>query len=356
MARSSPQALAQATNYQNVFNGINKTYWAGSNNVFPVRLGDGRKLWITGLSWAGNLTSTGTRSASAPMVMNAVLLESTAGVQPFAPAFRDTAGRAHFLDSSKMWNIGRPVATRLEPLAGIALNNCLYLTVVSSASDYTSYMPTGSVSIIEIPQTTLNTGGCSISQSGTLPVTNGVTFGVGLFNFDRKYLYLLGRQLSGSTNNLYWARVDTAWISGLASIANRLEYLVQLNNNPQWSSDPSNLMPVLSGVGPNAYAYSPAVSTYNYLYTVGMNIYGVAQRTIARPASAIRGSSVSQIGTIPANTSATNYTAQTVGMVPWVDGVGYYCTSQTALAYDIANPNFARPHFFSFQPPTVGRI
>jgi hypothetical protein len=363
VAGSVPAGLGSAADYQAAFNAVNRSVWSGCYNIIPVQLADGRKLFLTGLSWAGAPVGGGNRSASAPMIVNSALIQQGTAIVPFAPAFYDTSGYGYLLDSRALPGQALKAPQRLEPLAAVMFAQSIYVTARLS-SDYTSqHLTTGDVYLLELPIATLGSGKVSIRQAVKLPATTVAgTPGMSLKVYDSS-LYIGYRAGAGPYTH-YLARAPLMYVRLLSQLPQNVRFLsVSSSGAYSWDVD-AQATPIVSSAGSNVDIWYSSNRSYNYLYRSGttLTISALAQRTMYRSASQVNPQSISTAFTAVADSGATGFAVQRLWDVPWAqlssgNRLGVYGIAHTAgNAFDVSHPLTARPRFFEFAPPSIGTL
>ena len=363
MAGTVPQGLRSAADYQNAFNTINRATWAGTYNIVPVMLADGRQVFFTGLSWRGPLTTSGTRSTTTPMTLNSMLIQQGTAIVPFSPAFTDTSGYNYLLDSRSLPGQGLTTPKRLDPLAAVMFGTSIFLTARLGTDYISQTLPTGDVYLLEIPISTLGSGKVSIRQAVKLPATTVAgTPGMSLKVWD-SYLYMGCRSGAGPYTH-YLARVPLIYLRLLTQVPQNMKYMSVSNGGAySWDQD-SNSTPIISSAGPNVEIWYSANRLYSYLYRSGssLTVNALAQRTMYRTAAQVNAQSISSAYTATADSGTTGFTMQRLWDVPWAqlssgNRLGVFGISHTTgTALDVSNPLIARPRFFEYASPSIGSL
>lgn len=355
MALTTPQTLASAADYQAAFNNINRPAWAGCYNIVPCQLSDGRRVFFTGLSWAGGLTSTGTRSTSAPTMANSALIQQGSQFVPFSPVQIDGTGMGYLLDSRALPGVS--TLQRLEPIAAVSWGQSVYMTVRLVTG--TGQFPGGDVYLIEIPVASLGNGRATIRQAVQLDnqtVSQNPGYGLNIWG---DYLYLTSRAGTGPYS-YYLSRVSLQYLRTLPALRYNLRYLGIVSGAFGWQED-ARATPFITNAGNNLEIWYSANRLYNYLYRDSTNQVGadtVSLRTMYRSGT-ITGSTV-YTGTV--DSGSTGFFYARVKLIPWAqlssgNQLGVASISHTTgNAFDVANPLTARPRFFEFPNPSLASL
>jgi len=367
----SASKLTSAQGYANNINAVSNDNWCGSNNIFPVQCSDGRRLWISGMAYAGSLTtSTHYRPINYQTVMNTVLEERDLTFAAYNPTFTDSVGRKHFFDSRQIPGIGSTSPVRLDPIGGVSLGDHLYLSMAWSGTNYTypylfdagSSIDGSGIFLVQIPLNALSSGICSISKSVLMPSTpvlgaGNLNFGSGFYVFDEQYVYIAGRSSVGSDRwHIYMARVERSVFESVTYVPQGMEYFSFANNTPSWDPDVSSATPILTYMGPNVDIRLDVDGFFHYLINVLGHVYLLKQRSIARDMSEISPFALSLM-TIPADAGSNQFKSFCVYDVGWAsltsgNRLGVYTVTQTNQSYDQVTPSFSRPHFFEYNELT----
>jgi len=363
----NPSKLKSAQGYVNAFSEVNNPQWCGTNNIFPVQATDGRRLWISGLSYAGYLTSQRRRPLNYQTIANTILEERDQTITAYKPSFYDSVGRGHLFDSRQIPGIRSATPQRLDPVGAVSVGRSLYLTVAWSDT-YTlpilynqgSTISGSSNFMIEVPLNTLASGESSIRKSVLMPSTpvigaGNLNFGTQLYVFDETYMYIGGRSAVTSSPgrwNHYLARVNRVYLDDVTYVPQNMEYFSYLKGQPAWDPDIAAATPVLRYMGPNIDIRKDVDGYYHYLINVTGKIYLLKQQSLARDAGQISPLSLSLM-TIPVDAGATSFSSPMIYDVGWANltsgnRLGAYTVIQTNQSFDQNNPWFARPHFFEY--------
>ena len=213
-----------ASDYNQLFNRDNDG-WTGGDGTLSIPLKDSRTVWLFGDTFLGKVRSDGTRPAETPMIRNSLVVQTDRRLDT---RYRQTEkGPAAFFPS--------PFPdTWYWPGDGLVAGNKMRVFLHrfrQTSPQLWEWQFTGTV------LSTLSLPGLELERLDEVETAKGILFGVSILK-TKEYVYIYGTRDDAFPKLAYLAR----------AIAGSLGGPWEFCTGREWSADPENSAPVLSGV------------------------------------------------------------------------------------------------------------
>jgi len=219
-----PRIAWPATAYNQLFN-RDGDGWTGGDGTLSIPLKDGRTVWLFGDTFLGEVGSDGTRPKETPMVRNSLVVQTDRRIDT---RYRQTEkGPAAFFPSPSK-------DTWYWPGDGLVVGNKMRVFLHrfrQNAPRLWAWQFTGTVlSTLSLPDLELE----RIDETASV---KGVLFGVSILK-TKEYVYIYGVRDNEFPKLAYLARATIGDLGGPW----------EFYTGREWSADPEDSAPILSGV------------------------------------------------------------------------------------------------------------